>query len=187
MAKTGLKNMYYSVATETPTTGVLKYSGATKPGKAISYSFEPSVSSATLYADDAIAEADTSVNGGTLTIGIDREDPTTYAALLGRTLSAGLETSNIGDTAPYVGFGNIVVLLQDGEKKYRAVFLPKVKFQEGSSSANTKGETTEFGTYELTGTVMPNSVGDWRKTQVFDTLNAADTWLRAQMAANASA
>lgn len=187
MAKIGLKNLYYSVATETPSTGVLKYSGATKPGKAVSFSFEPTVSSATLYADDAIAESDTSVNGGTCTMGIDREDPTTYAALLGRTYSGTVETSNINDAAPYVGLGRIAVIMQDGSKKYRAVFFPKVKFQEPSASDTTKGEATEFGTYELTGTVMPNSAGDWRKAQVFDTQAAADAWLASVMAANVSA
>lgn len=187
MAKIGLKNFYYSVATETAATGVLKYSGATKPGKAVSFTFEPQVSSATLYADDAIAETDTSVNGGTCTMGIDREDPTTYAALLGRTESNGVETSNISDVAPYVGLGRIVTLMQGGELKYRAVFFPKVKFQEPSASDTTKGETTEFGTYELSGTVMPNSQGDWRKAQIFDTQAAADAWLSSVMAATASA
>lgn len=187
MAKIGLKNFYYSVATENPTTGVLTYSGATKPGKAISFSFEPNVSNATLYADDSIAETDTSVNGGTCTMGIDREDPTTYAALLGRTLTEGVETSNTTDVAPYVGLGRIATLMQNGSLKYRATFFPKVKFREPSTSDTTKGETTEFGTYELSGTVAPNSVGDWRKQQLFDTQAAADAWLVSLMAADASA
>ena len=186
MAKIGLKNFYYSVATET-TGGVLKYSGATKPGKAVSFSFEPTISSATLYADDALAEQDTTVNGGTCTMGIDREDPTTYAALLGRTKTGDVEISNVNDTAPYVGLGRVVTLMQEGSRKYRAVFFPKVKFQEPSASDTTKGETTEFGTYELQGTVMPNSAGDWRKAETFDTQAAADAWLSSVMAATASA
>ena len=187
MAKIGLKNFYYSVATETPATGVLKYSGATKPGKAVSFSFEPTISSATLYADDALAEQDSTVNGGTCTMGIDREDPTTYKALLGRTESGGVEVSNVSDVAPYVGLGRIVTLMQEGALKYRAIFFPKVKFQEPSASDTTKGESTEFGTYELQGTVMPNSVGDWRKAETFTSQAAADAWLSAQMAASASA
>lgn len=177
MAKIGLKNFYYSVATENPTTGALTYSGATKPGKAISFSFEPNVSSATLYADDALAESDTSVNGGSCTMGIDREDPTTFAALLGHETSGGIVTSNVDDIAPYVGLCRIVTIMQDGDLKYRAVFLPKVKFQEPSADNSTKGETTEFGTYEITGTVMPNGEGDWRKEQIFDTQAAADAWI----------
>lgn len=184
MAKIGLKNFYYSVATEEPTTGALTYSGATKPGKAISFSFEPNVSSATLYADDTLAESDTSVNGGTCTMGIDREDPTTYATLLGHTIGEdNIVTSNVNDIAPYVGLARIVTLMQDSQLKYRAVFLPKVKFQEPSADNSTKGETTEFGTYELEGTVMPNADGDWRLEQIFDTQAAADAWIATLVAA----
>lgn len=181
MAKIGLRNFYFSVATEDTTTGALTYSGPTKPGKAISFTFEPNVSSATLYADDAIAESDTSVNGGTCTMGIDRDDPTTMAALLGHTVSEGIVTSNVDDVAPYVGLARIVTIMQDSELKYRAVFLPKVKFQEPSADNSTKGETTEFGTYEIEGTVMPNANGDWRQEQIFDTQAAADTWIASLM------
>ncbi len=177
MAKIGLKNFYYSVATEDTTTGALTYSGATKPGKAISFTFEPNVSNATLYADDALAESDNSVNGGSCTMGIDREDPETFAALLGHEEKNGVVTSNVNDQAPYVGLCRIVTIMQDGELKYRAVFLPKVKFSEPSSDNSTKGETTEFGTYELSGTVMPNGDGDWRQEQIFDSQAAADAWI----------
>lgn len=186
MAKIGLKNFYYSVATEDATTGALTYSGATKPGKAISFTFEPTVSDATLYADDAIAERDSSVTGGSCTMGIDREDPTTFAALLGHTVSDGIVTSNVNDTAPVVGLCRIVTIMQDGDVKYRAVFLPKVKFQEPSSDNSTKGESTEFGTYEITGTVMANGDGDWRKEQIFETQAAADAWIATLLGGSAS-
>ena len=93
MAKIGLKNFYYSVATENATTGVLTYSGATKPAKAISFSFEPTVSDAVLYADDAVAEQDTGVTGGSCTMGVDRLDETTLSALL---------TCNLHHTLRYV-------------------------------------------------------------------------------------
>ena len=183
MAKIGLKNFYYSVATENATTGVLTYSGATKPAKAISFSFEPSVSDATLYADDAIAEKDTSVTGGSCTMGIDRYDDDTMADILGHTVETGGEmVSNVNDVAPYVGLGRVVTLMQDGALKYRAVFFPKVKFQEPSASNTTKGETTEFGTYEVTGTVVPTADGDWRQSKVFDTEAAAVSYLQGLMA-----
>ena len=178
MAKIGLKNFYYSVATENATTGVLTYAGATKLAKAISSNFEPTVSDATLYADDAIAERDAGVTGGTLTLGIDRYDIATAAALLGHTVGTdGEMVSNVNDNAPYVGFGRVAVLMVDGVRKYRAVFFPKVKFQEPTSDNTTKGETTEFGTYEISGTVIPPVDGNWRKEQTFDTEAAAVAYL----------
>lgn len=181
MAKIGLKNFYYSVATEDATTGAITYAGATKPAKAISFTFEPNVSDATLYADDAIAEKDTSVNGGTCTMGVDRLDETTQSALLGHTVSGEEETSNTGDVAPYVGLGRVVTLMQDGVLKYRAVFFPKVKFQEPSSDNTTKGETTEFGTYEISGTVVPDANGNWRYKKVFDDEDDAVNYLKGKM------
>lgn len=182
MAKIGLKNFYYSPATEDAQTGALSYNGATKPAKAISFTFEPQVSDATLYADDAIAEKDTSVNGGTCTMGVDRLDEDTQAALLGHTVAEGEETSNTSDVAPYVGLGRVVTLMQDGVLKYRAVFFPKVKFQEPSSDNTTKGETTEFGTYEISGTVVPDAEGNWRYKQTFATEAEAVTYLTGKMA-----
>lgn len=188
MAKIGLKNFYYSVAEENATTGTLTYSGATKLAKAISATFEPTVSDATLYADDAIAERDAGVTGGTLTLGIDRYDTATAAALLGHEVdSNGEMVSNVNDVAPYVGVGRVVTLMQDGTYKYRAVFFPKVKFQEPSSDNSTKGETVEFGTYEITGTVIPPVSGNWRREQIFDTEAAAVAYLTSCMAASASA
>ena len=182
MAKIGLKNFYYSVATENASTGALTYAGATKLAKAITATFEPTVSDATLYADDAIAERDAGVTGGTLTLGIDRYDLTTAAALLGHTITDGEMVSNVNDVAPYVGLGRVVTLMQDGNYKYRAVFFPKVKFQEPSSDNTTKGESTEFGTYEITGTVVPSVNGNWRNEQIFDSEAAAVAYLQGLMA-----
>lgn len=181
MAKIGLKNFYYAVATEAAN-GSLTYAGATKPAKAISFNFDPSVSDATLYADDAIAEKDTSVNGGSCTMGIDKLDETTQAALLGHTIAnSGEETSNTGDVAPYVGLGRVVTLMENGTLKYRAVFFPKVKFQEPSASNSTKGETTEFGTYEISGTVVPDASGNWRYKKTFTSEADAVSYLLSKM------
>lgn len=185
MAKIGLRNFYYSVATEAAD-GTLTYAGATKPGKAISTSFEPATSDATLYADDGIAERDSSVNGGTLTIGIDRYDAATASALLGHDVTTNIESSNENDIAPKVGVAYIVPLLVDNTRSYRVSFYPCVVFQEPSESADTKGESTEFGTYELTGTVMPDSTGEYRKRQTFDSVAAADAWIATLLAGGES-
>ena len=88
----------------------------------------------------------------------------------------------MNDVAPYVGLGRVVTLLQDGAYKYRAVFFPKVKFQEPSSDNSTKGETVEFGTYEISGAVIPPVDGDWRREQTFDTEAAAVAYLTGLMA-----
>lgn len=177
MAKIGLNNFRYGIAT-IGSNGTITYGAAQKPGKAITFSFEPTKSDAKLYADDGLAESDTSVTGGTCTIGIDRFDDVTRAALLGHTINSSDElVSNINDIAPYVGLGRITRMLVDGTQKFRVTFLSQVVFSEPSSEDNTRGESIEFTTYELEGNVVVPANGDWRKEKTFDSEEAATTYL----------
>lgn len=177
MAKIGLNNFRYGIAT-IGSDGSITYGAAQKPGKAITFSFEPTKSDAKLYADDGLAESDTSVTGGTCTIGIDRFDDTTMAALLGHTVNESNEVvSNINDVAPYVGLGRITRLLVDGVQKFRVTFLAQVVFSEPSSEDNTRGESIEFSTYELEGNVVVPADGNWRKEKMFTSEEDATTYL----------
>lgn len=181
MAKIGLNNFRYAVLTEAED-GTPSYDGAKKPAKAISCSVDISNNDAKLYADDAVAESDTSFQSGTVTIGIDDEDQETMATLLGHTVTEGVMVRNANDTAPYVGLGRIIVKMIGGVYKYKVEFLNKVKFAEPSQEDNTKGESLEFGTSELEGTVSTLASGDWSKTQTFNTKAEAITYLESLMA-----
>lgn len=184
MARIGLNNFRYSKLTETED-GTAKYAGAKKPAKAISCKVSISTSSATLYADDALAESDTSFQSGTVTIGIDEEDNQTMADLLGHTLGEDGEIQrNANDTAPYVGLGRIVVKMVNGVRKYKVEFLHKVKFGEPSQEDKTKGENVEFTTSELEGKVSTLANGDWSKAKTFDTQAAAIEYLEGLMKAS---
>lgn len=184
MARIGLNNFRYSKLTETDD-GTAKYAGAKKPAKAISCKVSISTSSATLYADDVLAENDTSFQSGTVTIGIDEEDNQTMADLLGHTLDADGELNrNANDTAPYVGLGRVVVKMVNGVRKYKVEFLHKVKFSEPSQDDKTKGENLEFTTSELEGNVSTLANGDWSKTKTFDTQEAAIEYLEGLMKAS---
>lgn len=186
MAKIGLNNFRYSVLTETED-GTAKYAGAKKPAKAVSCKVDISTSSATLYADDVIAESDTAFQSGTVTIEIDEEDSETMATLLGHTIApeGGEMVRNANDTAPYVGFGRIVVKMVNGVRKYKVEFLSKVKFSEPSQEDQTKGEDMEFTTSELEGTVATLADGTWSKTKTFATQKEAVTYLESLMAMTA--
>ena len=176
MAKIGLDNFLYGILTEaadgTPTYGVAK-----KPGKAITCNVSVSNNSATLYADNTLAESDTSFQSGTVTIGIDDEDIETLGTLLGHTVTDGNIVRNSNDVAPYIGFGRIITKMVSGVLKYKVEFLSKVKFSEPSQEDNTKGESVEFGTVELEGTIATLANGTWSKAQTFDTRSAAETYL----------
>lgn len=177
MAKIGLNNFRYSKLTES-SDGTAQYAGAKKPAKAISCKVDISTNSATLYADDILAESDTSFQSGTVTIGIDEDDDKMMAELLGHTIDEqGEITRNANDTAPYVGLGRIVNKMVNGARKYKVEFLYKVKFQEPSADESTKGESLEFSTSELQGTVSTLANGDWSKAKTFDTQKEAITYL----------
>ena len=84
-----------------------------------------------------------------------------------------MANSGINDVAPYVGFGYIVSKIVDGNTKYRAQFLPKMKFKVFVPEASTKGENLEFKTITVEGLTMPNKYGDWESHIDVDTLELA--------------
>lgn len=177
MAKVGLNNFRYGILTEA-TDGKASYAAPKKPAKAVSCSVSITNNSATLYADDVLAESDTSFQSGTVTMGIDDEDNTTMAELLGHSVSeAGELVRNANDSAPYVGLGRVVTKMVNGKYKYKVEFLSKVKFSEPSQDDTTKGENLEFATGTIEGVVAALQSGEWSKTETFDTKDAAITYL----------
>ena len=186
MAKIGLDNFLYGTLTEaqdgTPTYGVAK-----KPGKAINCSVSISTNSASLYADNSLAESDTSFQNGTVSMEIDNADITTQANLLGHSVDSetGAMTSNVDDVAPYVGFGRIVTKMVNGAYKYEVKFLHKVKFSEPSQENATRGESVEFGTTTIEGIVSALANGKWSTTATFDTKTEAQSYLSSFFTASA--
>lgn len=180
MAKIGLNNFRYAIATVNEVDGSITYGSVKKPGKAISFTFEPNVSDATLYADDSLAESDNRVTGGSCTMGIDRMDSETMAEILGHEYNDETQevVSNVNDIAPYVGVGRIVRVMVDGVQMFRATFLAQCKMSEPSDDDNTMGESVEFSTYELNGTVVVPADGNWRRENTFSTQAEAINYLQ---------
>lgn len=108
MAKIGLNNFRYGILTEAQD-GTPSYNGAHKPAKAISCNVSVTNNEAKLYADDMLAESDTSFAGGTVEMGIDEDDTVTMATLLGHEVSSeGEMIRNASDVASYVGLGRVI-------------------------------------------------------------------------------
>ena len=175
MAKIGVQNFLYGVLTEN--NGTATYGVGLKPGKAVSCNVSISNNDAKLYADDSLAESDTSFQSGTVTIELDNADITTQATLLGHAISGEEMIRKATDTAPYVGLGRIVTKMVGGSYEYKVEFLSKVKFSEPSQEDTTKGESVEFGTTTLEGIVSTLADGTWSKTETFETMADAKTYL----------
>ena len=178
MAKIGLRNFLFGVLTEA-SDGTPSYGVGQKPAKAISCNVSITNNDAKLFADDSLAESDTSFQSGTVTMGIDDEDDTTLATLLGHTVTNGEIVRNDYDVAPYVGLGRIITKMVNGVYKYKVEFLYKVKFAEPSQENNTKGESVEFGTSEIEGQISTLANGNWSATKTFNTMTEAQAYLES--------
>lgn len=181
MAKIGLSSLYYSKLTEA-SNGSPSYDGAKTLGKAVSANTSITNNSATLYADDALAESDTSFQSGTITLGVDEDGDTVFADLLGHTITEGVVVKKSTDVAPFVAVGRIITKMVSGVLFYKAEVLFKVKFAEPSQDNTTKGESIEFGTSEIEGTIATLADGRWCTSQTFTTKANALAFIQGIMA-----
>ncbi len=187
MAKIGLTNFWYSHLTEAED-GTPSYDGAISFGKAISASVSISNNSAMLYADDQLAESDTSFQSGTVTLGVDEDADTVFADVLGHTVAEGTGEviSSANDAAPWVGLARVITKMVNGSYQYKAVILYKVKFAEPSDDDETKGESIEFSTPEIEGTIATLANGNWRASKTFTSKAAAVEYITNIFAASGS-
>lgn len=185
MAKIGLNNFWYSVATISAVDGSITYGTPASPGKAVTFNMTPTLADASLYADDTLQEYDNQVTGADITLGIDRFDETTANALLGHTMGTSPDTSvqisDIADVAPYVGVGRITRIMVDNVQKYVGTVIKLVKFNEPNDEDQTRGETVTFNTYELQGKMKIPANGIWRRRQTFADYATAITWVKTEL------
>lgn len=174
MARIGLKSFRYGILNEETET----YEEVKIPGKAIDCKVSLDLNSAELYADDSLVESDYTFKKGTVSITVDEDDDQTYADLTGHEIS---ETGEIvrkdTDIAPLVGFGRIITKIVNGIYKYKVEFLNKVKFKDALPDEKTKGDSVEFTTTTLEGSVLKLNDGTWSKTKTFATYNEALEYL----------
>ena len=173
MASIGLKNFKYAKLNEDGKT----YGEIKTLAGAIECKVTLDLSEASLYADDTLKEQVSLFKSGTLTAGIDDDNDSVFAELLGKTVDeqTGIVTSNTEDLPIYVGFGHIVSKIVNGEKKYKVEFFPKVKFKPFIPDSKTKGDSLEFTTPSVEATIFENDNGDWEKHSVCSTESEANT------------
>lgn len=147
------------------------YSEPTTVAKMVEYSLAINQSEDNpLYADDMDAEHDKGTfQNGELSLTTDDLTQEASKKVLGiRTEEFTYNTDKnategIYDdkrVAPYLGIGVIEAHQNNDVTKYRAVFLPKVFFNVPEQAATTKGESIEWQTPTITGTVMRSDLVD---------------------------
>lgn len=154
----------------------VSFSTGLKVGKMISVGVTPSQSNVTLYGDDDIAEEDNSVTNAAVSLNTSHIPSKVSALIFGATHKEATDTTEEeviykdGDEAPYVGFGFVDGHKISGEKKFRVVWLPRVKFSLPAETSNTRGETTAFSTPSISGTAKVDPItGEWKHDYFYPT------------------
>lgn len=149
-----------------------------------------------LYADNGIAEtASVGFTGGTFTLTTDDLSDAVSKIILGLkeqpvTGIDGLTTTGATElvfddsmNSPTLGLGFIIKKMVGGTLKWRAVILTKVVFSVPSTAATTQGDTIEWQTPELSGTIARDDTPThrWKLEATFDTEADAELYIRARL------
>ena len=147
------------------------------------------------YADNVIAETDRSFSGGTLTVNTADLGPEASTLILGITPVAISEIEGVTDEDvnelifdddqqnPYLGFGCIIKKRVNNEDKWRAIIFTKIQFAVPSDAATTQGETIEWQTPTLSGTIMRDDSAKhtWKREATFTTEAQAEAYIKARL------
>lgn len=174
--------------------GSVTYTNGFVCGSAIEYGVEIETSDNNpLYGDDHIIENDYGTfNTGTLTLNTSDFDQYTSKRLLGLkevqfTVGEATVTELVTDDDAKTtekGFGIIETHQINDVDKYRAVILCKVGMSIPSEAATTKGESIEWQTREIEGTInrsdedKANYRHPWKREAWFDTQSQAMEYLK---------
>lgn len=196
MAGIGMYGVFYAKAVIQ--NGIVTgYTGGTKTmGKAISASFEPNTPDDNpLYANNGEAENDNSgASGGALTLTLDRLTKEAAADMYNlqvvkvvttvngqQVTGEGLRYTGMEQSSP-LGTAFIRMLQEDGVRKHEVLLYRRATYSMPTEAAQTLGESIEWQTPEITGSVMGmegDGTNAWYETFVFPTQAAAIAYIES--------
>lgn len=194
MASIGLSKPYYAVYANSGST--VTYSNGGVLGKFTEMSIELGDGGDNiLNADNAPAESDNQFAGGTVSISTDELRPAALTAALGLAsetiTAAGVTTEgaawlvhNDTQQIPYLGIGGIAKKKVDGVVCYVGIVLDKVMLHNPNESLTTQGETIEWQTPTLEGTIFRSdkATHDWKRvTTLLATEAEAEAAIKAYL------
>ena len=157
MATIGLDKLYYAKITE-GADGTETYETPVPLAKAMTAELSVELAEATLYADDGAAEVVKEFQSGTLTLGVDNIGTAVAETLTGAKMDDNkvlISASEDGGAPVAIGFRAKKV-----NGKYRYFWLYRVKFGIPATNLTTKGESIEFSTPSIEGTVLRRNKPD---------------------------
>lgn len=181
MPKIGLKHIVAAPLKEDGT-----YDAGYVVAKAIKATVNSNSNDVKLYADDGVAESDKSFKDGSISLNVDDMKQKVYADMLGHEYKAAGTGENATpetviasaqDVAPYLGVGFYGAIKRNNQVLYQAKWLKKVQFAEPNDETETKGETVNFQTPTIEGTVFPADDSKWKEQAEFKTEAEAIAWV----------
>ena len=159
MATIGLKDLYYSIITEDDN-GEESYATPVKLAPAISAGLTINNDSVKLLPAAKVEDDLKEFSNGTITLGVSAISDAVAAILTGSTVdSNGCLVDTADDDAPYVAIG---FRAKTSKGKYRYVWLYRVKFAVPNDNFVTKGESVQFTTPTIEGTIYKRNKPDSR-------------------------
>lgn len=150
MATIGLDSLYYSKITEN-TTGEETYGAPTKLAKAIEAEVSVELNEAILYADDGTDTVIKEFKSGTITLGVNDIGADAAKDLTGAVVDKNGVLVSTGEDEPTpvaIGFR-----AKTANGRYRYFWLYRVLFGIPGTTLKTKGESIEFQTPSIEGTI----------------------------------
>lgn len=157
MATIGLDMLYYAPITEDEN-GDETYGTPAKLAKAMSAELSVELAEATLYADDGAAEIVKEFQSGTLSLGVADIGTAVAEVLTGAVIDGNkvlISSSEDGGSPVAIGFR-----AKKSGGKYRYYWLYRVKFGIPAANLTTKGDSIEFSTPTIEGTVLRRNKPD---------------------------
>lgn len=184
------------VAEYTATGSTVSYGDVTALARGVSITVDvETADSNDFYADNVLAEsASGTFSGGSVTATVDGLKEAARTLIMGlptaTSLTVGTDTVDVYEyddrqSAPYVGLGFVVRVMEDGVTSYIPYVLPKVLFSADSIEANTQEEEIDWQTTELSATVFRDDSEHhrWRRVGAAQTTEAKASAVIAAMLA----
>ena len=152
-------------------------------GELIAANLTINYASGELYSDDALNIKVDEFSSGSIAMENDGLESEVYAALFGATVGEDGEVSHSAeDVAPCGGLGYYTRMRDKSGKAYfEGHFFPKVQATLGGVNANTKSNSINFNTANVTFTVMRCESGEFWVHQVCATEAEAKAWVDANL------
>lgn len=164
---TGFSKPY--VALYTVSNDTVSYSNGQALARGVEIQIEPeSTDDNRFYADNVIAENEAGIfTGGTMTLTVDGLKDAANKLIYGLPSAdaQGWTNYDTDQEIPFVGFGCVVRVQENGDVSYVPLALPKIMFNEIGTNASTQEDAIDWQSQELTAQIFRDDTAKrcWKK------------------------